>query len=147
MNLKNYSSTVEASRSMANIEDKLVAIGATSIQKSYKDGICTGIIFLIYDKKMQQTIPFNLKAQVTEAFDILWKEVKRPAKDTNDKIWKQANRTAWKVLSDWVEIQCSMILLGQAEPLQMFLPYVYDVKNQETYYDKVTSGKTKLLLS
>ncbi|MDB5199244.1 MAG: hypothetical protein JWO92_1207 [Chitinophagaceae bacterium] len=37
-----------------------------------------------------------------------------------------------------------MILPGQAKPLQMFLPFVYDMKSNETLYDKV-SGKLNLL--
>jgi hypothetical protein len=59
---------------------------------------------------------------------------------------QQANKTAWKILSDWTDIQCSMILLGQAKPLQMFLPFVYDMKSNETLFDKVSSGKMNLLL-
>ena len=57
----------------------------------------------------------------------------------------QSNKTAWKILSDWPEIQCSMILLGQAKPLQMFLSFVYDMKSDETFFDKVSNGKMKLL--
>jgi hypothetical protein len=60
-------------------------------------------------------------------------------------IQKQAIRTAWKILCDWTEIQCSMIALGQAKPLQMFLPYIYDVKTRETFFDKTQNGKIKLL--
>jgi hypothetical protein len=52
---------------------------------------------------------------------------------------QQANKTAWKILSGWTEIQCSMILLGQAKKLQMFL------KSNETLFDKVTNGKLKLM--
>lgn len=46
----------------------------------------------------------------------------------------------------WVEIQCTMVLLGQAEPMQIFLPFVYDMKKNETFYQKVLSGKPTLLL-
>lgn len=38
-----------------------------------------------------------------------------------------------------------MILLGQAKPLQMFLPFMYDMKTSETLFDKVTNGKLNLL--
>lgn len=38
-----------------------------------------------------------------------------------------------------------MILLGQVKPLQMFLPFVYDMKTSETFLDKVSMGKMKLL--
>lgn len=145
MNIKNYSSSVEASRSMARIEELLVEIGATNINKQYENKICTGITFLLYDLQLQQTLPFHLKAQVEECFLILWKDVKRPRPDTRATLQAQANKTAWKILSDWTEIQCSMILLGQAKPLQMFLPFMYDHKTNETLFDKVSAGKVKLL--
>lgn len=146
MNIKNYTSTVESSRSMARIEDLLVEIGATNINKQYAEKVCTGITFLLFDQQLQQTLPFHLKAQVNECFTILWKDVKRPRRDTRTLLQKQANKTAWKILSDWTEIQCSMILLGQAKPLQMFLPFMYDMKTSETLFDKVTTGKLNLLL-
>lgn len=145
MNIKNYTSTIEASRSMAKIEELLVEIGATNINKQYTNKICTGITFLLYDQQLQQTIPFHLKAQVEECFFILWKDVKRPRPDTRATLQAQANKTAWKILSDWTEIQCSMILLGQAKPLQMFLPFMYDMKTSETLFDKVSTGQIKLL--
>lgn len=147
MTIKNYTSTVEASRSMARIEELLVEIGANNINKKYENKVCTGITFLYFDNQLGQTLAFHLKAQVEEVFNILWKEVKRPQANTKETLKAQANRTAWKVLSDWTEIQCTMILLGQAKPLQMFLPFVYDVKNEETLYDKVVSGKMQLQLT
>jgi hypothetical protein len=145
MNIKNYTSTIEASRSMARIEELLVEIGAANINKQYANKECTGITFLLYDQQLQQTLPFHLKAQSEECFNIFWKDVKRPRPETKLMIQKQANRTAWKILSDWTEVQCSMILLGQAKPLQMFLPFMYDVKTNETLFDKVSCGKVKLL--
>lgn len=147
MNLKNYTSTIEASRSMARIEELLVEVGASNISKKYENKTCTGITFLLFDAQLQKTIAFHLKAQVEEAFKILYKEIKRPQANTMAATKAQANRTAWKVLSDWAEIQCTMILLGQAKPLQMFLPFVYDVANEETLYDKVVSGKIQLQLT
>ena len=145
MNIKNYTSTVDASRSMARIEELLVEIGASNINKKYEEKICTGITFLLFDPQLQQTLPFHLKAQAEECFTILWKDVKRPRPDTKELLRKQASRTAWKILSDWTEVQCSMILLGQAKPLQMFLPFVYDMKSNETLFDKFSTGKMKLL--
>jgi hypothetical protein len=146
MNIKNYTSTVEASKSMARVEELLVEIGATNINKQYQDKVCTGITFLLYDSQLQQTSPFHLTAQVEECFLILWKEIKRPRPETKDQLRKQASRTAWKILCDWTEIQCSMILLGQAKPLQMFLPFVYDMKNNQTLFEKIATGKANFLL-
>lgn len=130
---------------MARIEELLVEIGATNINKQYHDKVCTGITFLLYDPQLQQTLAFHLKAQVEECFTVLWKEVKRPQSNTKEMLMKQANRTAWKILSDWTEIQCSMILLGQAKPLQMFLPFMFDTRSDETLFDKISCGKVKPL--
>jgi len=145
MNIKNYTSSVDASRSMAKIEELLVEIGATNINKQYADKVCTGITFLVLDLKLQQTVPYHFKAQVEECFQVLWKDVKRPRQDTRTILQQQANKTAWKILCDWTEIQCSMILLGQAKPLQLFLPFMYDMETNETLFEKVSNGKVNLL--
>lgn len=146
MNIKNYTSTIDSSISMAKIEKLLVEVGASNISKKYENKICTGITFL-YTEPGSDTLAFHLKAQVDECFKIFWKEVKRPNSDTKGRITEQSVRTAWKILCDWTEIQCSMILLGQAEPLQMFLPFVYDLKNEETLYDKIKNGTVNLQLN
>ena len=145
MNIKNHTSTIEASRSMARIEELLLEIGATNINKQYVDKVCAGLTFLLFDQQLQQTLAFHLKAHVEECFSILWKEVKRPRSDTRATLQQQASKTAWKILSDWTEIQCSMVLLGQAKPLQMFLPFIYDVKSNETIFEKLMCGKIKML--
>jgi hypothetical protein len=49
------------------------------------------------------------------------------------------------MLNDLTEIQSTMILLKQAKPLQIFLPFMYDAKSNEPLFDKVSSGKVKLL--
>ena len=147
MNLKNYTSEVDASKSMANIERVLVEIGASNINKNYKDKICTGLTFLYFDQQLNRTFAFHLKAQVEECFNIFWKERTRKTQEAKEICMKQSMRTAWKILSDWTEIQCSMILLGQATPLQMFLPFVYDTQKNETLYDKISSGKMNNLLT
>lgn len=147
MNIKNYTSEIDASKSMANIERVLVEIGASNINKNYKDKVCSGITFLYFDEQTKQTLAFHLKAQVDECFNIFWKQRVQKTASQKEACIKQANRTAWKILSDWTEIQCSMILLGQATTLQMFLPCVYDMKNNETLYDKISTGEIKNLLT
>lgn len=146
MNIKNYTSEIDPSISMAKIEKILIEVGVTDISKKYKDGICTGVTFLLCDKEVNQIIPFHLRAQVEECFKVFWDQRTQKTERQKPPVMAQANRTAWKILSDWVELQCSMILLGQAKPLQMFLPFIYDIKENETFYEKVVAGKTTLLL-
>lgn len=143
MNLKNYTSTVPAVTSMGKIEQNLVTAGATDISKKYEDGVCIAITFRMVVNT--QALFFKLPARVEHCFQVLWKEVKRPQADTKQKTREQAARTAWKIISDWVEIQLSMILLEQALPLQVFLPYVYDPVKEETFFERLEQGGFKLL--
>lgn len=146
MNLKNYTSTVPAITSMGRIEKALVSAGATNISKTYEDQVCKAITFrMILPGSMPMF--FQLPAKVEPCFKVLWAEVKRPRPDTKNQIRQQAERTAWKIVADWVEIQLSMILLEQAEPLQIFLPYAYDPRTEQTFYDRVKEGGYKALLT
>ncbi len=97
MNIKNYTSTVDAARSMQRIEEMLVEIGATSINKQYQDKICKGITFLYFDLQINDTLCFQLKAQVEECFKIFWSERTQKTESQKKAVMLQANRTAWKV--------------------------------------------------
>lgn len=145
MNLKNYTSEVPAYISMGKIERCLVAAGATDISKKYIDGVCTAIAFRMMIN-IEHPLFFQLPAKVDACFDVMWKEVKRPRHDTKQKTREQAERTAWKIVCDWVEVQLSMIQLEQAEALEVFLPYVYDPVKDETFFKKLKSTNYKALL-
>lgn len=145
INLKNYSSSIDSSVSMAKIEKLLVEIGATDIHKQYENKLCKGITFYLFDVQLDTVTCFNLKANQEAAFKVLSKDVKKPRENTMENLRLQAERTSWKIISDWVEIQCSMILLGQAAPLQMFLPMVYDPGKKMILFELIISKQIKLL--
>lgn len=58
---------------------------------------------------------------------------------------EQAERTAWKIVQDWVEVQMSMIQMQQAEILQVFLPYLFD--GRRTYYQALKDSNYAGLLT
>lgn len=144
MNLKNYTSTTPVSSSMGKIEKALVSAGATDISKTYEDGICIAIKFRML--VAGRPLFFMLPARVTACFEVMWKEVKRPRPNTKQLIRDQAERTAWKIVCDWVEVQLSMIMLEQAEALEVFLPYVYNPTTEQTFYNQLKEKGFKALL-
>lgn len=144
MNIKNYTSTTPAITSMGRIERCLVQAGATDISKKYNDGACTAITFRMMVN--MHPILFQLPAKIDACFKVFWNEVKRPKADTKQRIKDQAERTAWKIVCDWVEVQLSMIHLEQAEALEIFLPYAYDPGSDQTFYSKLKEGGFKALL-
>ena len=146
MALKNYTSTVPAARSIAYIEGKLAQNGAKQTLKTYDDQQrVSGICFMIpIDGK---EISFKLPAKVPECEKVLRANLSSRARpETIQKVEKQAERTAWKILSDWVEAQMAMIELAQVEVLEVFLPYVFDNQQGKTFFESIKERKYKALL-
>ena len=144
MNLKNYTSSVSVTNSINKIEHRLVSAGATHIVKLYDDEqTLTGITFQI--AVGDNPLLFKLPAKAESVFNVLWGEVRRPRPETKKNVQQQAARTAWKLLSDWVDIQISLIKIEQVEMLEVFLPYCWDPSTDKTYFDKLKESKFKAL--
>lgn len=146
MTIKNYTSQVAAARSISYIERKLVQHGATYINKEYeKDGRIKSMSFSL--KRNGAFIPFRLPAKTEACEKVLIQNLsKRARPETLKKIPEQAERTAWKILSDWVEIQMSMIELAQVDFMEVFMPYVFDPIREQTFFEKMKEKNFKALL-
>ena len=139
MNLKNYTSTIPAHKSISKIEALLVECGASNIIKNYgPEGELSSISFRA--NVQGNWLSFQLPARVNAVFDIFKKQHPQTYKA---KLQDQANRTAWKIIYDWVQIQMTMIKLEQAEFLEIFLPYVWN--GTETFFSRVKGSDFKLL--
>jgi len=90
-------------------------------------------------------LTFKLPAKSESVFNVLYNSVKRPRPSTKENIRMQSDRTAWKILSDWIDIQVTMIQLEQAEFTEVFLPYFYDQKSNKTLFEKVAANEIRLL--
>lgn len=144
MNLKNYTSSVPVITSIGRIEHRLAQAGATHIAKSYNKERPVGMIFQIPINNVPMT--FKLPAKSDKVFEFMIKQRTRPPKQSQrEAIQMQADRTAWKILSDWIDIQVSMIQLDQAEAIEVFLPYAYDGRNDRTLFEKMKDNNFKLL--
>ena len=141
--IKNYTSSVTVERTIAKIEAALVSGGAEDIHKTYRSGLLEGICFQIFDPTISKKLSIRLPANHEAVFEVLRGRVKKPRAGTIEKLREQASRTAWKIIQDLVEVQISLIQLGQAEFLQVFLPYVWD--GERTFYAALKSGGFKLL--
>jgi len=144
--IKNYTSSVPPERSVTYIEKRLVGHGAKNIMKTYdSNGQLGGLLFVMSVDGMD--VGFNIKAKIDRITKKLSEKVKRARKDTIKKIKVQAERTAWRIIADEIDIQLTKIELDQVEMLEAFLPYVYDSGKHQTFFEKVKEGNLKLLRS
>lgn len=150
MFLKNYTTDVPVHRTIAEIDRVLMRCGVTGILKEFgPNETVTSITFKITGPTGPVTI--RLPADEERATEALWrdyagKEISKDGKTCWDARKRkkrvdfavQGQRVAWRIVKDWVEIQLSMVELGQAEFLQVFLPYVYDGKR--TFFAAMKDG-------
>lgn len=144
MNVKNYTSSVPAPVSINHIEKLLVDFGAHDINKKYKDKELVAISFMITEEGI--TIPFKLPARAEAVEEIMRKAVKKPLATTFERIKKQSKRTAWKNVHEWLQIQLTMVMMGQVELVEVLLPHIYDFKNDQSYFEKLKNQGIQRLL-
>ena len=160
MFLKNYTSEVPTSQTVYRIEQVLIKCGAAGISKEYAStaGEISAVSFQIETPNGKVSI--RLPVDVESAWQALWLDYVDGDKlnEKGDAIQyyssrkkkrkidfkEQAQRTAWKIVQDWVEVQMSMIQLKQADTLQVFLPYVI-TSTGETMYKRITNAGGNML--
>jgi len=148
--LKNYTSDVPVSQTIGRIEHVLIKCGVSGIMKEYGpggDGKIEAITFQIEAPGGKVTI--RLPAKVDAALESLWLDyvdcdqisddgnrvLSSYKKKRKGDFKEQAERTAWRIIQDWIEVQMSCIQLGQAETLEVFLPYL--VHGKTTFYQSL----------
>ena len=141
MNLRNYTSGVQASRSIENIEKLLVDLGCLNISKFYEEKETAGIFFQLDINK--QPVSFKLPCKVELIYKRMLKGRSKLPETQRINIRKQAARTAWKTLYELVQIQCDLIMLEQSDVIEAFLPYAFD--GERTLREKFDITNMKLL--
>lgn len=131
MKIKNYTSGVPSDKSISMIERELIELGATGIQKDIRDGAVAALSFSVKIEG-QKIISYRLPARVSNVHGIL--KTSKPIRKSNagrkrkqpleETIKEQAERTAWKIILDWVLAQGALIRLGQSSASEVFLPYM-----------------------
>jgi hypothetical protein len=140
--IKNYTSSVPVERTIMRIEMELIEGGAIGIQKEYNDGQLKAICFSIASPE-KRLLSIRLPSDIEAVYEVFKSQVKKPRPGTFENLHAQAERTAWKLIQDWVEIQMSLIKMRQVEFLQVFLPYIWNGK--ETFYAVLKQGGFKML--
>lgn len=142
MKIKNYTSTVPVGQTVARIEQMLAEAGASGIMKDYTAGKLTSLSFRIATPT-GKAFTVRLPANAATVCAVMLREWKKPTEATKRRLADQSERTAWKLIQDWVAVQLSLIHMEQADVLQVFMPYVWD--GEATFYERVRATGYKQL--
>lgn len=134
MALLNYSTTVDAYKTVAEIEQMLVKHGAKSIMKSYEGEDVTSLSFLI--DTGNGNIPVKLPVRLDDVLQVLTEQKKAHPKANIKATREQANRVAWRILKDWIEVQMALLDMKMVKFEEIFLSYI-ETADGKTIYEKL----------
>lgn len=134
MPILNYTTTIDAFKTVQEIEYILMKHKAKSIMKNYEGESISGLSFLI-DNGFQQ-IPVRLPVKVDECLEVLKREKKNSPRSNIKTTREQAERVAWRILKDWVEAQMALLDIEMVRFEEIFLPYI-ETNNGKTIYERL----------
>ncbi|MFQ5906992.1 MAG: hypothetical protein ACE5JA_10545 [bacterium] len=135
MPIANYSTTVDALKTVGEIQGILVAHGARSILMNYgKDGSIESLSFIV--ETPYGDMPIRLPIDARAVLKVL-EEQRVPPRYAN---YPQAVRIAWRIVKDWVRAQMAILETEMVKMEQIFLPYMITKNNQTLYESMVDRG-------
>lgn len=141
MAILNYTTTVDAFKTVSEIEYILMKHKAKSIMKNYEGESITGLSFLV-DTGTQQ-IPVRLPVKVEECLEVLMREKKNSPRSNIKATKEQAERVAWRILKDWIEAQMALLDIEMVQLQEIFLPYI-EIANGQTIYQALEKKQFSL---
>ena len=142
MKLLNYTTKVSAHQTVGEIIKILTARGVLNIGLSYNSlGAPDGLHWTMETDKMglrRFALPCNSEA--------VFRKLTEQRVNVHDAQLRrqQAERTAWRILKDWIEAQMALLETGMVDLEEVFLPYMV-VDNGQTLYRYLGEGGHRTL--
>lgn len=130
MAIKNYTTKIDATVSIGEIQTALAMAGASKIMIDYQKGIPTAVSFVI--ENQNRILGFRLPAEVDGTLRVFKKQGVKTDR-------QQAEKTSWRNIRDWVLAQIALIERCDMPLEQPFLPYLLNTRNQ-TLFEVYASG-------
>jgi len=132
MPLLDYTTSVPVSRTVAQVQAKLVEHGARAVMMEYDDnGRIKALAFKA--KTPSGELPIRLPIDAAATLRVLERQHYNreiPARYATE---AQAYRVAWRIIKDWVEAQMSLLETEMVRMEEIFLPYVITQGGQTIY--------------
>ena len=122
MPLLNYTTRVNAQKTVTEVMGLLVAKGVTEVSIVYDNSQQpAGLKWTVQSPRLGR-VGFALPRNIDAVFVKLTKQ--RIMVTAPESRRQQAVRTSWRILKDWVEAQMSLLKTGMVTMDEIFLPYM-----------------------
>jgi len=135
MPIANYSTSVDALKSVGEIQGILVGHGATSILIDFaKDKTIESLSFKI--ETPHGVLPFRLPVNAVAVQRVLEDQ----GVDARYRTHEHSVRVAWRITKDWVRAQMALLETEMVRLEQVFLPYMMASKDKTLYEAMADKG-------
>jgi hypothetical protein len=134
MPILNYTTTITVDKTVGEIQQILGKAGARSVIVDYANRQPEAISFQV--EVNERLVSFRLPSR----WQGVWKALQSEPVERKYKTEDQARRTAWRIIKDWTEAQIAIIQAGQAELVEVFLPYMLHPGTGQTMYQQFRAG-------
>ena len=142
MAILNYSTIIEAGKTVSEVEYILMKHGANSILKNIAfDRTSESLSFNVDTICGSMTI--KLPVNINPVLIVLTKE-KRKGNKSIKATKEQAERVAWRIIKTWVEAQMALIDIDMVKMEQVFLPYAILGDSGQTVFERLESKQFML---
>ena len=132
MPILNYTTSVPVSRTVAQVQAKLVEHGARAVMMEYDDrGRIKALAFKV--KMPNGELPIRLPIDAAATLRVLQKQHYNREIPGRYATEDHAYRVAWRIIKDWVEAQMSLLETEMVRMEEIFLPYVITGSGQTIY--------------
>ena len=136
MAILNYTTTVDALKTISEIEYDLMKHGAKAIMKNIENGSVVGLSFVIDTGRMGGQVPVRIPAKIDECYEVLVRQKKENPRQQIKATHEQAERVAWRILKNWIEAQMALLDINMVQFEEIFLPYIV-IPSGQTVYEKL----------
>jgi hypothetical protein len=135
MPLLNYTTTVSAHKTAAEVQRLLISGGARAVLAEYEAEEITALSFVVATPLGQRS--YRLPVNADKVLAVLTAEGVEARYRTED----QAHRVAWRIVKDWLEAQLAIIRSEMVTFDQVMLPYMHtDPSRSTTVYQLYTES-------
>src|ERR1039458_1553487 len=125
MPLLNYTTQIDAHKTISEISQLLANAGASAVMHDYDDS--GNIVALSFKIKLNdQDIAFRLPTDYRPVLKVLENDSRVPRKLQSK---EQALRVAWRITKAWIEAQVAFIETMMVTTAQVFLPYAVTARS------------------
>lgn len=140
MAILNYTTSIQAGKTVGEIQQMLANAGAQSVSIQYDDdAMPAALTFTI--TFCGKPLPFKVPCNA----DGVYKAICKTRLPKSQKTVAQARRVAWRIIKDWTEAQLAIVESEQAQMAEAFMPYALDTASGQTMFERFTESTQKQL--